>query len=378
LLDTQGTPVIQHPVASSNWGCRIWTGDVDRDGADELVLDGRDGIVCLRPSKLDDPVWKIETENAERRSDPRDAPRLIGVHRSADSQAIVLLRRHGAGDNSLEGIDIRNGKQLWRCQGPTPQSQYGPLRVDTLMPLSQQALPVVFFHHGDVALTRRATRAGGTIPASSVLMVENVPSSPEAVDPRLLRQLPWQSSVEDLLETARRFRIVGSLYAMTLLLLPCGVVIGCIRRKRWSLRTMALLPVVIGLFIVALGVDGPEAIKLNTMQKFYLGFAFLPLIPLVVSFTAWALTRRWKTLAYWAASVAVISFLVASYSLLVAAAEGGDPLPGERYSWDGWYLVGVLGLYLTGWGILFSFPSTLRAFAKSVRSALYQAQGQAA
>jgi hypothetical protein len=82
---------------------------------------------------------------------------------------------------------------------------------------------------------------------------------------------------------------------------------------------------------------------------------FIGAILLTAPLAYWAWTfarllagRRWRYAGGWALSTLTISLLVAGNAVRQAVAL--HPLgPGERFDWEGWYWIGPVGAYWTGW-----------------------------
>jgi hypothetical protein len=188
--------------------------------------------------------------------------------------------------------------------------------------------------------------------------------------------LPWNGIAGRIVGTAAQFWVCGSLYCITLIVLPVGYLVFLIRRRRWSLRTFALLPVVAALLLLGLQFDGPEPIVFTTLQKFIVGIAFAPFLVVLASLAMWALTRQFRTFRFWFIFASVVTALIAVISL-IASNVGQTPwLPGEHYSWEGWYWICLIGIYFTGWALVTSIPRTLVNFRTYWDTASTQIQGQ--
>lgn len=80
-------------------------------------------------------------------------------------------------------------------------------------------------------------------------------------DPRLVRPLPWAEEMyrrhgEEWIRAIAVFGY-GILLAAVVIALPGGLVWRMVRRRRWGLRTMLLLPVVVAIVVTVLTADLP-------------------------------------------------------------------------------------------------------------------------
>jgi hypothetical protein len=223
--------------------------------------------------------------------------------------------------------------------------------------------PLVFFQSGSVAQCRQAALARPTETvrsdqsARTTFVAKALPH-----DPRLLRELPWNGIVGQFAETAAQFWVCGGLYCVTLIIFPVGCLMFLIRRRRWSLRTFALLPVVAAFLLLGLQFDGPEPVVFTILQKFIVGIAFVPCLAVPACVAIWALSRQLRTFRFWFIFASVVTAFIAVISLIASNVGQTAWLPGEHYSWQGWYWICLIGIYFTGWALVTSIPGTLVNF----------------
>lgn len=360
VLDAQGQPVVRRDVGSS-MGFRVWS---VKHPARQTNLAVLTNVQRLWAVDLDNPQESRWTRELGGR-DPAVDARVIGLGMQADSPPVLHLR-FGSGDNRLEGIDAWTGATTWTCRGPTPRNRHGWIHVDTIAVLDQtREVPSrIFFQHGHVAQSRQASlpRISPRRGVAKVALTRAQPSLRVASnDPRLLRQLPWNHGIDELVEAAATYWIWASFYCLTLVLLPAAALWAISWRRQWGLRTLVFLPVAAAIFLVGYGTNGPQPIVLNTWQKIIIGVGFVPILISLASYACWLVTRQWRAVRWWTLTAGIVTVTLAATALVLSNTGSGAWLPGERYSLDGWYWIVVAGVYMTGWMMVPSVPFTLRS-----------------
>jgi hypothetical protein len=190
---------------------------------------------------------------------------------------------------------------------------------------------------------------------------ESLPSRPSPTlrgkseivdDPRLTRPLPWVVAFEldnpkQLLSAIRGFSIMA-LFAAVLVFAPAMYVGSLIRWRTWSLRTFFLAPALVGLALVVLSIPLPEESGLNRswISRFFMGIFMLPAVLLVYAAIQTLRRRRWRRLLVWSLATVLMTAALMALSLGLDRVRNSDSL---AYSWEGWYWLWFLGVYLTGW-----------------------------
>ena len=183
-------------------------------------------------------------------------------------------------------------------------------------------------------------------------------------DPRLLRRLPW---------TPPQFAastLIGALawavfFSIALLYIPAIYVYHSVTHRQWSLKWVLLLPAVAAAPLVAVMIEAPDLPARGVEFRILLAAITLPAPVAVAELVAWSIRRRWRPVVMWLAAAVVTTAILAAVVLLVAQSVQRTALqPGERYAWDGWWLIWLHGGYLTA--CLLTVWLVLRAVARGV------------
>ncbi len=339
----------------------LWVLDSDGDGGDELVLMGQmdrshqspikdvydprywnenfGELSLLRPDKLDEPLWT--------RTEP-----LAILHQvltilpdeSAAGRIVVLGGRGGYARSSMRGLDPATGETRWTCVGPGAAQLLNPPTTDVP--------PHAFFQYGGQSLVRRGIL---TWPQASSLPIKadawrtfarpQATLTPNDDDPRLLRPLPWMLTDRDL-HSAGQMTAWAAFYGLTLAAVPVLFVGWLIRRRRWGMNVMLMLPVVVGIVMLGLLIsfdDSDIRPLLSKLDVAYVGTG--PVMFTLVLLATWLRQGRRRRVAVWLL-LALLAVVAASVIQVL-----NDPAlqPDERYSLEGWYIVLLLPLLLICW-----------------------------
>jgi hypothetical protein len=169
-------------------------------------------------------------------------------------------------------------------------------------------------------------------------------------DPRDLRRLPWVRDVvtQDPLALTGN-ALWGTVFLAVLVVLPGATVMRLIRKRRWTLRMMFWLPVLLALGITILTADLPFlSSPLHRISgRLVWMLALTPVAALVGLLAHHAYRKQWRWLIGWLAVTLAITAALGGLFLLLDIVY--RPLaPGERYLWKGWYLLWMQAAYLTG------------------------------
>ena len=138
-----------------------------------------------------------------------------------------------------------------------------------------------------------------------------------------------------------------------------------------------MLPLIAALFLTGLMVDVPEPAVVSTIQKFILAIGFLPILLFVSVFAFLLAKQRWLQLGVWIGFAGIITLLLATLTLW--ADSGSEPwLSGEHYAMTGWYLIFVMGAYLTGFAMVAALPTMVRSVTELVQPKATQISRQRA
>jgi hypothetical protein len=227
------------------------------------------------------------------------------------------------------------------------------------------APPLALFEFGSLSICRQAAHtmsviqsdASGQVDPSDSLL-RSVPKvlrtravlHPVSADPRRYRDLPWHIHLSD--PDVRQMTRIGKLsvvYSFTLILIPGAILISLVRRRK--LDAFAFAAILIGCISVFVGFTIGDAESETHMRigRLVLALAPLPVIQFIGELFSRTIRGHWRRVSGWLMASIIVS---TSLALLVLVFHGARPElglePNERYSMDGWYLIGLWGTYLTG------------------------------
>lgn len=188
-----------------------------------------------------------------------------------------------------------------------------------------------------------------------------------------MRRLPWgPPEASGGLLTAAPVGMRAGFFALALLVMPGVMLVSMVKRRRWGLRTLGLLPVVAGLFATALLMDSPET-DYSRFGKFIMAALALPVVMSLAIYVGWAVRRCWRPIVAWTA----LSVILAAVQAAVVLRYGYPRLAeGQYYSLEGWYWILLLGAYLTA--ILLCVATAFAAAVKGLRRRFLQRRSKAA
>jgi serine/threonine protein kinase/outer membrane protein assembly factor BamB len=340
----------------------IWVCDGNRDGVDELLfLDG--GALCMTPvDRLDEPLWKTDMG-------PYGEPRIRGIlSGSQDLSPVIVVSRDGT-DNSVLGYLAATGHRVWSCPGVVARDPEGgtylvprqvvPLDTDAMQP------PHIYFSYGAVSRCRQATvspetefeMATSRSAMAEVLQVQSTASAASVSRPskrgddRWARDLPWVQQRPPVRETLAL--VFWSLvFALLLVVLPIGFLVSLMLSKRFSLQTVLTLPIVVSLFLTACLIQAPTERDFDDVTlRLLAGVLFSPVIVASGLTIAWCVNGQWRRILLWFGLTWLSSGLFAAVVLWIADRQNPQ-IPEVYYDVSGWYLIGLIGVYLASWGLL--------------------------
>jgi len=324
-------------------GLRIWAVDADDDGGDELVVLTEAGLALLPPDQLERPRWRQPQVRA-------DSHRILGILPAAAARGRIVVRGV-VPEGALRGIEPATGALAWTCVGPTsPGLRLAAQSVALLNAPQTQVPPHALYQYRGQTYVRRGVDRSGAAAAWQAFARPPSILAPAGLDPRLIRPLPWKPEDYQLRQWPP-FVAWAAFYGITLAALPVLLLGWMIRRRRWGLKTVLMLPLVAGLVLLAVRVHPADREFQSLASK--LGLAYFgagPVIGAAVACGAWLRQGRWRRVLL-CLSLALLAglALMAVRLLAIAPAEGAALQPGERYSWEGWYFVFLPMFYLLAW-----------------------------
>jgi len=358
-LDMHGKLLNRIPVTSrlERRAFRLWTDDLTGDGDGDLLFMSGDKLRVAHPedgTSIWESTLQIDSGNE-----------VLGVLSSPRGQPEVVVRE-AVPPCKVYGLDGGTAELRWSCALPSTSGAVSPANTDQLTigesklwrdaiardlssvnvldVVSGDEPPTIQYRYGETTIGWQArfveqSEAAGR-PAA---IVEQVAAR---ADPRLARPLPWRQFVS----AAGGWRAAGGLvawamlYCLGLILLPGAAGWWLVSRRRWGLRTLALLHLVAAVFLSAWLLDGPDNELLSRLGKFGSGAMALPVVLALVFIGRWAVARRWRTLLAWL----VISVILAvAIGALCLWADGSQRAEDQYYSLDGWYGVWLPAAYAT-------------------------------
>lgn len=359
----RGNPAAEVP-ATQFGHFRVWGHDLDGDGRDELLFFEEDHLRALR-ADLRQVLWqwKLPGEDFE----------MLEIRPAEHGRPALVVVRAG---HTVYGLDGTTGRPYWRCTGPG-------LPTAVLYPTDSDEMPrVTFAVAKEITACCQACRVGPG-GADVVTTTPYLPTTEE--DPRVFRPLPW--SAGGALESGAPV-VAGSLLAqwlltgtcaLLLLIVPGLLVRWAVRQRSWRLAVLPAgwlaltLALVFLLFRYAATAETDPEMRRHLMAladdplklagiSLALALVGLPAGVFVVTLLTRLLQRRWRAGLLLVAGALGLAVPIAWLLLSVYQPLLG---PDQRFSWRGWYWIGVsgtyaLGLLLIGWFVLRNLWSLLR------------------
>jgi predicted Ser/Thr protein kinase len=318
---------------------QIFPIDADGDGNDELVFIEREGLALHAADNLEKRLWQ--------RRDVKHVLGLLAPH--------ALGRLLVASPQGPQGLDVRNGVTQWTVAGTNDLAAMERGRsFDLLCAATERQPPLVAFQNGATTLVR-----SGTAPQTDIAEHWQATTQKAYIaqsltsDPRLLRRLPWAIDSSEQLIRGVTMVAWSLFYAATLIALPVFYLAHLAKTRQWSLRTLLALPVIAGVALVGSQVHGPEFDQQTLSGKFIAGLSVgAPWLFAGYLLGKWMLAQRWRAIAMWMLSGIAVTVLVVPSLILVTVDARAHA--GERWSWEGWYLIFFPGFFITAtltmWG----------------------------
>ncbi len=292
--------------------------DLNGDGIDEIysiykskVMGRQEGKMLWDPLELPSGVWRIDDEPLQ-------------------AKTLVL---HSLVNNAVVGIDPKRGSFAWRRQG-----QQSASRTRSYAQTQTTSLPTDLEGAYTTQHHRKAVRFA------------------ETVDPRTVEYLPWvpKRSGGVLAIGFATFLpfLNGALMGVMIFVIPGWWVWGGLIRRQWSLRHWLLLPLVVGVALIAIQSFATNADVIResgggSPLPMALGFAAMGattmLFPTQLGFL---IIRRRYSEASSLLGFSVIAAVIWGVWWVYLASQ--SLMPGQTFQWDGWYLIWFCGAYVAG------------------------------
>ncbi|AMV30562.1 Serine/threonine-protein kinase PrkC [Pirellula sp. SH-Sr6A] len=355
ILDEDGTSIAKRSYPQPSTYPKppiIWRLlDNDADGIlDRAIVGSRIEIVDL--SKNLETLFTIADAHAGTSVGMNGAldadryPANVEVHSlSASHPPSIVL--HSWGEHpSVSAFDSETGDRHWWSHGPTRHRTYSNEIVPTLaIPRRDGELPIVVTNHLDQSNARAA--------CSDTPSSRNIQSPISLVsterDVRFQRPLPWMqnSMATELPMEVVAFLVTGLFQSVLLVWIPGLYLWTTFRKRKWGLRWLLLLPILVAISLITLRVQqGTEGGGWFT--SYGLALLFSPIVGMIGLIVHRCVQKQWR-------GVFAIFFYIVLGAILTAGGilslhGWSQPLePGEYYDWAGWYWIIPQSVFVTAY-----------------------------
>ncbi len=321
--------------------CQVWKQDPEAKGVDGLLYFAEDGLRAVRDD-LATVVWKWPLPAAD--------GELMDLWPVRPNQPATVVARAGA---VVYGLTASTGKAAWHCVG------LGEPRVVLPAGRANELPHVVYDEHLRTHCFKAvpADRAADQ-PAPGALW-----QPPAEEDSRQIRDLPWNSAggVQVL-----AFAPWGTIWlawlwlSASLCVVPWVLLRAALRHRSWWLGLLPwlwfalALAVTVKLWFLAYGRSlEPDVRRLGAWRFLLSGLLLLIFAGLLglpnMAFFARLIPRlrrgQWAGVALHMGLALVLAVLVGGWLLV---RDRANLLPEQHYSWNGWYWIGLGGVYAVG------------------------------
>ena len=373
LLEPDGQ-LIQHiPLKGTKWSGRrgledLWDGrlltvDLTGDGCDELVFASEGEVRAIQPGGHT-LLWRWRAPKTPHHA---EVERLINAPRReldksmvdfSDVQILDLLpadeqRPHVVAvrsGNSVYGISGADGRQLWNAAAGRHRvgHRWFTPNMRLLLTADGQTPRILSEFPNEVLVCQQAHPTDQHSASTRAPDAQSAANRPR--DPRDSRFLPWVALFARLdwqdLPASMGEVLRGIMLLVVLVVLPGATLLRMIRNRRWTMRTMLLLPVLLVLAITVLTVGSPPESR-GLPEEFGWMVVVTPCVVLATFLFYLAYQRNWRKLARWLAVLMGVSFVFGGLLLIDETSQ--RPLEtGEYYVWEGWHVLVLIGAQLTG------------------------------
>lgn len=354
LLDANGVAQTK-AVALQSMATGIWATDLEKDGIDEILFSSDSVLMACRLTDLDHPLWSKPL------GETGQYP-IINIYAGSNGQKTPWIALGTPPtNNSVLGVDAATGKTLWTCPGPSLRDSDGVYHVASAVSLlggKGTETPFVYYAYDSVARCRQGVSlspASTTPSGDASSKMPNVTKVVRQADWRWKRDLPWLPSSSSWKEIQQLVGW-GLLFAVTLVVVPAAYFYRLVTRRRFSLRTLMLLSVVVGLFLASLQTTLPAVNDFQGVaNRIFMGMAFSPVVIGVAFLAMGVWQRQWRRLGVWL-SIAFATTVVAAAFGIITDLRKMPMLVEESYDWSGLPWIAITGFYLACWMALIALP----------------------
>ncbi len=180
-------------------------------------------------------------------------------------------------------------------------------------------------------------------------VTDHVPAiiEPMRMDSRWQRPLPWAVEWEYASQGIVSFLLLGCFFALTMVVLPAATMMLALKRRQFGLRTLLVMPLLVSIFFFASLVPVPSEHDFRSVTgRLMIGVSFAVPMFAIYQWLKLILTNRYWQAATWLVVALGCSLIFASIQL-TASLSRSPLLPQESIDWAYWYMVFLIGGYVT-------------------------------
>lgn len=330
----------------------VWVCDKLAAGVDAVVFLDDNQLSIFPADQLDHPLWQRQLETGQ--------AGILAIRAGGPAQSPEIVMSLGATDNRVIGIDASTGSTKWSCPGPIVRDlddgvYIVPSRI-AFLGNGADAAPLITYSTPHVSECRQAVMREAVFNAdraSDVSIHSKQPPQlavPGAVDVRWQRALPWVGELELSRGRVASFITWGLFFSLAMIVVPGVYAAFTISQRKFGLRTLMGLPIVVLVFLLAalVAVPAEDNDFRNVVSRLMVGIGFAPPLLTVALWLKQLAARRVMPVIIWGTSVVVVTGVWAVVQLWVSVTQS-PLLPQESFDWSGWYHAFWIGFYLTSW-----------------------------
>jgi hypothetical protein len=341
----------------------LLTVDLTGDGCDELVFASEGEVRAIQPGSHT-LLWRWRAPKTPHHAEVErliNAPRRELDKSMVDFSDVQILDLLPAGEqrphvvavrsgNSVYGISGADGRQLWKAAAGRHRvgHRWFTPNMRLLLTADGQTPRIISEFPNEVLVCQQARPTDQH--SASARALDTPSAANPARDARDSRFLPWVALFARLdwqdLPASPREVLRGIILLVVLVTLPGATLLRVIRNRRWTMRTMFLLPVLLGLAITVLTVGSPPESR-GLSEEFGWMVVVTPCVVLAALLFYLVYQRNWRKLVRWLVILTGVSVIFGGF-LLIEETLQRPWEAGEYYVADGWYVLALMGAQLTG------------------------------